>query len=213
MSVDLTTGPGAARPPVRPVRPVQPVQPMPEPSGPWSRPQRVAALPAVRRDLDRLVRVLAEPITPVRRTALVQHVGYLADQLWSARPDLAVRHASTLSRWRRDARRWAREPALRPVLRVGSEHMATVLTETGTETPDTPDVPEPIRLGLLLGRRPTVLAYRHFWLLDDLPAHLAEPLTVAVTAPTRWVLRNLFSGGYNRRACLMWIGGGSGPAV
>ena len=36
---------------------------------------------AVRRDLDRFLDVLADPVTSVRRAALADHVGYVLDQL------------------------------------------------------------------------------------------------------------------------------------
>jgi hypothetical protein len=184
----------------------------------WSPAQRAAAGPAVARDLDRLIRVLAEPITPVRRTALVGHVGFLADQVRSARPELAHRQAGTLSRLRQEARRWSREPARRLALLAATERASAILTPSlmTAECPaatSASQAPAPFRLSVLLAQRPTALAYRHYWLLDDLPPHLVEPLTRELTGPVRWALRNVFSGGYNRRAFLMWNGGGSGPAL
>jgi hypothetical protein len=184
----------------------------------WSPAQRAAAGPAVARDLDRLIRVLAEPVTPVRRTALVGHVGYLADQLRTANPALAARQAGTLSRLRKEARRWSREPARRAAMLAASEHAADVLAPS-LMTADRPAATSgpwpqaPFRLRAVLTQRPTALAFRHYWLLDDLPPHLAEPLHRELTGPARWLLRNVFSGGYNRRAFLMWVGGGSGPAL
>ncbi len=60
---------------------------------------------------------------------------------------------------------------------------------------------------------PTRLARRLFWLLDDLDAAQAELLLQRTPAAGMWILRNGFSGGYNRSSYLMWVGGGTGPAV
>jgi len=67
---------------------------------------------------------------------------------------------------------------------------------------------EPSRPG-----RPTRLARRMFWLLDDLDLPTAELFLQRTPRIVMWVLRNGFSGGYNRAAYLMWVGGGTGPAV
>ena len=60
---------------------------------------------------------------------------------------------------------------------------------------------------------PTRLARRLFWLLDDLDARQAELLLQRTPPAAMWILRNGFSGGYNRSSYLMWVGGGTGPAV
>ena len=41
----------------------------------------------------------------------------------------------------------------------------------------------------------------------------AALLTARTPRAVMWVLRNGFSGAYNRSAYLMWVGGGTGPAV
>jgi hypothetical protein len=60
---------------------------------------------------------------------------------------------------------------------------------------------------------PTRLARRTFWLLDDLEPRQAVLLTARTPRAVMWILRNGFSGAYNRSAYLMWVGGGTGPAV
>ena len=60
---------------------------------------------------------------------------------------------------------------------------------------------------------PTKVARQLFWLLDDLPPAQAEQLLFTTPSWMMWVLRNGFSGAYNRAAYLMWIGGGNGRAV
>ena len=60
---------------------------------------------------------------------------------------------------------------------------------------------------------PTRLARRMFWLLDDLDARPADLLLERTPPAAMWVLRNGFSGAYNRSSYLMWVGGGTGPAV
>ncbi len=52
-----------------------------------------------------------------------------------------------------------------------------------------------------------------FWLLDDLEPRQAAQLTARTPRAVMWILRNGFSGAYNRSAYLMWVGGGTGPAV
>ena len=63
------------------------------------------------------------------------------------------------------------------------------------------------------GRRPALLAHEVFWLVDELDPVLAARVVSRYSRPARWALRNLFSGGYNRSAHLMWVGGGDGPAL
>ena len=165
--------------------------------------------------------MLAQPITAIRRTALVGQVGYLVDQIRDADPELADRYAGPLSRLRHESRRWSGEPGRRLAVLAAAEHAALAVGPTVAADRDNPPLDglaagagsNRTRLLELSAQRPTTLAYRYFWLLDDLPAHAAEPLTREFTAATRWVLRNMLSGGYNRRAHLMWIGGGAGPAV
>lgn len=178
--------------------------------------RRATAVHAVGRDLDRLHGVLGEPITSVRRAALVAHLAFLVDQLRQADAELANRHSVALSRLRHEARLWSRDPGRREDLRGASRIAAAALTEMLSRAADPgPEAagPPPVRLRDLPGRRPTVLAYRYFWLLDGVPPQLAAGVTDEVTRPARWVLRNVLSGGYNRRAYLMWVGGGAGPAV
>ena len=62
-------------------------------------------------------------------------------------------------------------------------------------------------------RRPTTLARELFWLLDELDAASAAVLLADVPPLRMWVLRNGFSGGYNRGSYLMWVGGGLGVPV
>ena len=47
----------------------------------------------------------------------------------------------------------------------------------------------------------------------DLPPAAAATVVGRYRGSVRWVLRNVLSGGYNRRAYLMWFGGGTGPAL
>jgi len=198
--------------------------PTPTATNPRTEPgsERSATLAAVGRDLHRLTRVLAEQVTSVRRAALVRHLGWLVDQLRDADPDLAGRHASGLSRMRHEFRRWSREPWRRTAVLAASEDAvaALALPVAGGRQQNIRSGPvvecrgyKRVSLLDLPGQGPTELAFRHFWLLDDLASDQAEPLTREFTAPARWILRNVLSGGYNRRAHLMWIGGGSGPAV
>jgi len=212
VSLDLTTESTTA-PTAIPFPPAAPVARRTRSQWPARCP---ATLTAVARDLDRLTRVLTEPVTSVRRAALVGHAGYLVDQLRGAEPELADRCAGTLSRFRHEARRWSRDPGRRPDLLAATEQSVTALAPSvaaGRAVPVDPGAGTPTRLLDLAVRRPTTLAYHHFWLLDSLPARLADAVTAEFTGPARWVLRNALSGGYNRRAHLMWFGGGTGPAI
>lgn len=214
MSLDLTTQ--STTEPTPSAVPFPTAAPVAQRSDCRGRARSAATLAAVTRDLDRLSRVLTQPVTSVRRAALVVHVGYLVDQLRDAEPELADRCAGTLSRFRHEARRWSREPGRRSDLLAATEHSVTALAPSvagGRTLPVGPGGSLPTRLLDLAARRPTTLAYRHFWLLDGLPPQQAEAVAREFTAATRWVLRNVLSGGYNRRAYLMWIGGGSGPAI
>ncbi len=60
---------------------------------------------------------------------------------------------------------------------------------------------------------PTRRARRMFWLLDELDAGLTDLLLERTPRAEMWILRNGFSGAYNRSAYLMWVGGGTGPAL
>ena len=62
-------------------------------------------------------------------------------------------------------------------------------------------------------RRPTALARELFWLLDDLDPASAAALLAEIPPLRMWVLRNGFSGAYNRGSYLMWVGGGLGVPV
>jgi hypothetical protein len=70
-----------------------------------------------------------------------------------------------------------------------------------------------IELGATRRRRPTALARELFWLLDELDAASATALLAGVPPLRMWVLRNGFSGAYNRGSYLMWVGGGLGLPV
>ena len=202
---------------------------------------------AVRRDLDRFVTVLADPVTSVRRTALADHVGYVLDQLetvhrlqddalWPGvlthRPhlaDLADRAAKahaglagSIGLARQAALTWRRAPITRTAARTALRDLVIALEPVAGQDAETvplacamlPDdalsqtdqaLPRPVG--------PTKVARRLFWLLDDLPPAQAEQLLAPTPSWMLWVLRNGFSGAYNRAAYLMWIGGGNGPAV
>lgn len=179
--------------------------------------------PAVARDLDRLVEVLAEPVTAVRRAALVAHITFLVEQARSG-GDGPGRYPVALSRLGHEARAWARDPLRRPQVRAAAQAAAPAwaasrsgfgpepAAETGARSGSGPR-PDRVSLRSLPGRRPTALAYRYFWLLDNLAPDRVPAVTEPYSGPARWVLRNVLSGGYNRRAYLMWFGGGSGPTV
>ena len=174
---------------------------------------------AVGRDLHRLSGVLCGPVTPVRRTALVGHVGFLVEQAQRSGDNQPTRYGTALSRLRHESRLWLRDPQRRAELRAAVEIAAATVDASRPAVPAGPGSARrpadraTVRLRDLPAGRPTALAYRYFWLLDELPPHLAQDVTTEFSGPTRWTLRNALSGGYNRRAYLMWIGGGSGPAV
>ncbi|MET0967077.1 MAG: hemerythrin domain-containing protein [Nakamurella sp.] len=202
---------------------------------------------AVRRDLDRFISVLAEPVTSVRRTALADHVGFILDQLeavhrlqdaalWPAvlnrRPhlaDLADRAAKahaglagSIESARQAALTWKRAPVTRTAARTALRDLTIALEPVAGQDAET----VPLACAMLpddaLSRidhahprpvGPTKVARRLFWLLDDLPPAQAQQLLAPTPRWMLWVLRNGFSGAYNRAAYLMWIGGGNGPAV
>ena len=225
---------------------------------------------ALRRDLTRLIRVLGEPVTAVRRTALADHVTFLLDQLqahhrllddamWPTvvahRPDLAdlgeqgrrshselgdsllrVRRASL--EWRGSAGKRAAVLAavrdltgrLHPVLDQDAELVPLACSMLPTADrldldrrtrPSGPTRPARRTIWLFdeLNPRPwraggpTRLARRTFWLLDELDARQAGLLLQHTPRAAMWILRNGFSGAYNRGAYLMWVGGGTGPAI
>ena len=70
-----------------------------------------------------------------------------------------------------------------------------------------------VQLGADRRRRPTALARELFWLLDDLDPASAAALLAGIPPLRMWVLRNGFSGAYNRGSYLMWVGGGLGVPV
>jgi Hemerythrin HHE cation binding domain len=202
---------------------------------------------AVRRDLDRLVGVLGDPVTSVRRAALVEHTGFLLDQLtalhrlqdeclWPAvvahRPhlaDLAARSmqahagiAEPIIAVRTCALNWKRAPITRTAACTAVRGLAVALEPVvgqDTETIPLACAMLPEDAGAEVERAeprpvgPTKIARRLFWLLDDLPPAQADLLLAPTPTWRLWVLRNGFSGAYNRAAYLMWIGGGNGPAV
>jgi len=202
---------------------------------------------AVRRDLDRFLDVLADPVTSVRRAALADHVGYVLDQLetvhrfqddslWPAalahRPhlaDLADRAARAhaeisepIAALRHAALTWKRAPITRPAGRTAVRDLAFALEPVAGQDAETVplacamlphDAAAEIEQALPRPVGPTKVARQLFWLLDDLPPAQAEQLLFTTPSWMMWVLRNGFSGAYNRAAYLMWIGGGNGPAV
>ena len=62
-------------------------------------------------------------------------------------------------------------------------------------------------------QRLTAVARELFWLLDGLDAESAGVPLAGVPPLRMWVLRNGFSGAYNRGSYLMWVGGGLGVPV
>lgn len=156
-----------------------------------------------------MTQVLAGPVTAVRRTALIAHTTFLVEQA-RAGDDGSSRYPVALSRLGHEARLWARDPQRRPQVRAAAQaaERAWAASRAGSAP-----VAGPVGLRSLVGGRPTILAYRYFWLVDDLPPDAVHEVTDRYSGPARWVLRNVLSGGYNRRAYLMWFGGGSGPAT
>lgn len=222
---------------------------------------------AVRRDLARLVGVLGEPVTAVRRTALADHVTFLLDQLkahhrllddamWPAvvshRPDLAdlgeqARRSHSelgdpLLRVRLASLEWNGSAAqrgtvlaavrdltarLHPVLDQDAElvplacSMLPTAHQLDLDPRTHPGGPtrRAVWLFVELNARPwragapTRLARRTFWLLDELDPLQAGLLLQHTPRAAMWILRNGFSGAYNRGSYLMWVGGGTGPAI
>lgn len=205
---------------------------------------------AVRRDLRRLERVLDEPVTAVRRQAIIGHLGFVLDELaaqhrlldlsiWPAAAaqrldlaDLADRVRSSHDELvpatvmvRNATQGWSRSATARgsvlsavrelnrrigPVIDQDAELLPLAL-ETLVAVPAGPAEVEPRRAPRLTS--PTRLARRTFWLLDGLDARQAALLLQRMPPAGMWILRNGFSGGYNRSSYLMWVGGGTGPAV
>ena len=212
---------------------------------------------ALRRDLGRLERVLVDPVTAVRRGALIEHTCFLLDQVqehhrvlddlfWpsvtASRPELADvadrvalnhrelteplrRTMNSALGWRRDPRKRldvlsaVRElaPVLQPVLHQDAELAPMIDEVVGTEVVGTGvvgAVPVAHRLALRAWPgAPTRLARRTFWLLDELDSAQADLLIERTPRTMMWILRNGFSGAYNRSTYLMWVGGGTGPAI
>ncbi|MEP6560376.1 MAG: hypothetical protein ABJD68_04775 [Nakamurella sp.] len=202
---------------------------------------------AVRRDLDRFAIVLADPVTTVRRAALVEHIGFVLDQLdglhrlldeslWPAvlehRPhltDLADRAAEAhtgltepIAALRQAAATWKRAPITRTAAHTAVRNLTLALEPIVGQDAETvplacamlpPQAWAEIEHSQPRSVGPTKVARRLFWLLDDLPPAQAAALLAPTRSWTLWVLRNGFSGAYNRAAYLMWIGGGNGPAV
>ncbi len=193
------------------------------------RARRRATRFAVHRDVLRLTRVLTEPITAVRRAALVQHVDYLAARQVEVDDRRTGGRAATLAELVETAGHWRADPSGRADLLTAARTVLPALStadnEGAVDDKEAPNNKETLTEGQPGSEpsagltpspgdwSPTRLAYRTFWLLDELPAELVEPLTRELSDLRLWLLRNLFSGGYNRRAHLMWVGGGSGPAL
>lgn len=202
---------------------------------------------AVLRDLDRLTSVLAEPVTAVRRTALIDHVTFLTAELrhrWRVQDELlwpraVVRDpslAGAADQVRDDhraaecatmvtaAQQWARvsDAEHRLLVRDAVREAAGVLPvvfERDSEVTAralgalTSQDWAAIERGAARRRRPTALARELFWLLDGLEAESTAVLLAGVPRLRMWVLRNGFSGAYNRGSYLMWVGGGLGLPV
>lgn len=202
---------------------------------------------AIRRDLDRMIRVLVDPVTAVRRDALIEHTCFVLDQVrehhrvlddvsWpnvlTARPELAgvasrvaLAHGELIEPLR-IARKyslgWRDDPLRRldllSVVREVAAVLAPVMDQDVELAPLIDEVLGAEPAGPSAGVRtwvvaPTRLAKRTFWLLDDLDAERADLLTERTPRALMWILRNGFSGAYNRSSYLMWTGGGTGPAV
>ena len=201
---------------------------------------------ALRRDLRRLVQVLGEPVTAVRRSALIEHAGFLLDQLqahhrvldeliWPAvtttRPDLANVASRVLSTHgelvapiadvRDAATEWRNHPGRRLSMlsrvRELESTLAPVLEQDADLAPLVDEVlgtgPQAVERWAGWSGAPTRIARRTFWLLDELDPRQAAMLARRTPRATMWILRNGFSGAYNRSAYLMWTGGGTGPAL
>ena len=131
-----------------------------------------------------------------------------------AGPIAALRNACL--DWRADA---GRRPNLLPAVRELLAALSPVLDQDAALAPV---IDEVLSAGASpVGRwrtaawfaAPTRLARRTFWLLDDLEPRQAALLSARTPRAVRWILRNGFSGAYNRSAYLMWVGGGTGPAA
>jgi len=153
--------------------------------------------------------------------AVLAHRPHLADLAEGA----AQAHAGIaepVAVLRQDALTWKRAPITRTAARTAARDLAFALEPVAGQDAETvplacamlPDhaaagieqaFPRPVG--------PTKVARRLFWLLDDLPPAQAEQLLGPTPSWMLWVLRNGFSGAYNRAAYLMWFGGGNGPAV
>ena len=211
---------------------------------------------AITRDLDRLVDVLEEPITDVRRAALTEHVVFVLDQLQSHHrvqdeviwPRVAIERAALADvadrvrlchahlqqpcrELRRAAQSWSSVRVLRQQVRDAvsavRDAVGPVLDRDAAELPVACDVlsdqewseigrriaPPMLHFGAARPVGPAARARRLFWLLDDADPYLAGLVLARTPRAVLWVLRNGFSGGYNRAAYLMWVGGGTGPAV
>lgn len=197
---------------------------------------------ALRRDLGRLIAVLTDPVTVVRRGALIGHISYLLQELqahhrvldeirWldvvAVRPDLAdVAYQVALSHdelasplrslrnctlaWRSDSKR---RLEVRSAVQDFSAAASAVLDQDSELAPVIDEVLGAAPAPQWWKSAPTRLARRTFWLLDDLDTGRADLLADRTPRAVMWVLRNGFSGAYNRSAYLMWAGGGTGPAV
>lgn len=209
---------------------------------------------AVRRDLHRLGRALAAPVTAVRRAAIVRHIEFLVPRLlahhagedrhWAGicvhRPDLVARAAaaraehrgvrragqdllSATRTWAADGGADARRALRRQVLDLNGlvteqfrrDELDRVLLAGERSVPDhrMPGHLTARRSRRGPARRPAAVAHEVFWLVDELDPTLAGRVVDRHSRPARWAMRNVFSGGYNRSAHLMWVGGGDGPAV
>lgn len=145
------------------------------------------------------------------------HLTDLADRTARAHAGLA----EPIAALRRSALTWKRAPITRSEARTAARELASALEPVVGQDSET----VPLACAMLPDGwtdayderprlvNPTRVARRLFWLLDDLPSGQAAQLLAPTPGWTLWVLRNGFSGAYNRAAYLMWIGGGNGPAV
>ena len=196
---------------------------------------------AVLRDLGRLEPALADGVTEVRRQALSRHLVFVLDQLaaqqqlfadlvWPSAEGFEEVSAGwaelrpSLVALRSLAAQWAGLPSLRSKVRSAVRDVVAELSVVV----DRDLAVLPAVLALLSddewaqvevarrsreSRMPTAVARRLFWLLDSLDEERAALLLRGTRPYRQWILRNGFSGGYNRSSYLMWVGGGSGPVI
>jgi hypothetical protein len=189
-------------------------------SGPVTAVRRQALIGHLGFVLDRMTdahRLLDTAVWPAA-AALEPELADLAEELRTAHVGLTW----PVSELRATARQWARTPENRAdllsTLRETAPRLQRVLDRDAELLPiaahplgDWTSVE--LARAAAESRLPTVIARRLFWLLDDLDDDRAALLLRGTPSYRLWILRNGFSGAYNRSAYLMWVGGGDGPAV